>query len=106
MDIISQVQQVICFAFHDSRLLMETCQEAKNMRKIVTLFYLDWWKGGYFCHFVYKSNLSILLFGADDSSLEPYREVKLLLQFHRLKRRKLVYYHYHHHCYLFFIVFI
>ncbi|KAF5452813.1 hypothetical protein F2P56_027776 [Juglans regia] len=41
MDIISRVQQVICFAFHDSRLLMETCQEAKNMRKIVTLFYLD-----------------------------------------------------------------
>ncbi|XP_062170157.1 uncharacterized protein LOC133875900 [Alnus glutinosa] len=41
MDIISHVQQVICFAFHDSRLLMETCQEAKNMRKIVTLFYLD-----------------------------------------------------------------
>uniref|UniRef100_A0A7N0V7V9 Cyanobacteria-specific protein n=1 Tax=Kalanchoe fedtschenkoi TaxID=63787 RepID=A0A7N0V7V9_KALFE len=41
MDIISQVQQVICFAFHDSRLLMETCQEAKEMRKIVTLFYLD-----------------------------------------------------------------
>lgn len=42
MDIISKVQQVICFAFHDSRLLMETCQEAKNLRKIVTLFYLDW----------------------------------------------------------------
>nr|AFK46399.1 unknown [Lotus japonicus] len=41
MDIISKVQQVICFAFHDSRLLMETCQEAKNLRKIVTLFYLD-----------------------------------------------------------------
>ncbi|XP_058094380.1 uncharacterized protein LOC131240272 isoform X1 [Magnolia sinica] len=41
MDILSHVQQVICFAFHDSRLLMETCQEAKNMRKIVTLFYLD-----------------------------------------------------------------
>ncbi|KAJ0793427.1 hypothetical protein HanOQP8_Chr01g0029421 [Helianthus annuus] len=41
MDIVSQVQQVICFAFHDSRLLMETCQEAKNLRKIVTLFYLD-----------------------------------------------------------------
>ncbi|XP_078441158.1 uncharacterized protein LOC144711107 [Wolffia australiana] len=40
-DIISHVQQVICFAFHDSRLLMETCQEAKNLRKIVTLFYLD-----------------------------------------------------------------
>ncbi|KAF9589740.1 hypothetical protein IFM89_028649 [Coptis chinensis] len=41
MDILSHVQQVICFAFHDSRLLMETCQEAKDMRKIVTLFYLD-----------------------------------------------------------------
>ncbi|KAK2980974.1 hypothetical protein RJ640_018058 [Escallonia rubra] len=41
MDIISQVQQVICFAFHDSKLLMETCQEAKSLRKIVTLFYLD-----------------------------------------------------------------
>ncbi|KAL5731956.1 hypothetical protein ACHQM5_004630 [Ranunculus cassubicifolius] len=41
MDILSNVQQVICFAFHDSRLLMETCQEAKEMRKIVTLFYLD-----------------------------------------------------------------
>lgn len=40
-DILSHVQQVICFAFHDSRLLMETCQEAKNLRKIVTLFYLD-----------------------------------------------------------------
>ncbi|KAG0582055.1 hypothetical protein M758_3G029400 [Ceratodon purpureus] len=41
MDILSHVQQVICFAFHDSNLLMETCSEAKNMRKIVTLFYLD-----------------------------------------------------------------
>ncbi|KAF6162338.1 hypothetical protein GIB67_008467 [Kingdonia uniflora] len=41
MTIISHVQQVICFAFHDSRLLMETCREAKNLRKIVTLFYLD-----------------------------------------------------------------
>eukprot|EP00897_Mesotaenium_endlicherianum_P005373 jgi/Mesen1/4864/ME000244S04037 len=41
MDILAHVQQVICFAFHDSNLLMETCQEAKNLRKIVTLFYLD-----------------------------------------------------------------
>ncbi len=39
--IISQIQQVVCFAFHDSRLLLETCQEAKEMKKIVTLFYLD-----------------------------------------------------------------
>ena len=39
--IISKVQQVICFAFHDSNLLLETCREAKAMRKMVTLFYLD-----------------------------------------------------------------
>ena len=39
--IISHVQQVICFAFHDSRLLLETCHEAKDSKKIVTLFYLD-----------------------------------------------------------------
>eukprot|EP00198_Chlamydomonas_reinhardtii_P006614 XP_001695950.1 predicted protein [Chlamydomonas reinhardtii] len=39
--IISHIQQVVCFAFHDSRLLLETCQEAKEMKKIVTLFYLD-----------------------------------------------------------------
>ena len=39
--IISHVQQVICFAFHDSRLLLETCHEAKEMKKIVTAFYLD-----------------------------------------------------------------
>ncbi|RVX16343.1 hypothetical protein CK203_014341 [Vitis vinifera] len=41
LDIITCVQQVICFAFHDSKLLTETCQEARNLRKIVTLFYLD-----------------------------------------------------------------
>lgn len=40
-EILSLVQQVICFAFHDSNLLMETCREAKELRKIVTLFYLD-----------------------------------------------------------------
>ncbi len=39
--IINSVQQVICFAFHDSRLLLETCHQAKDLRKIVTLFYLD-----------------------------------------------------------------
>lgn len=54
MDIISHVQQVICFAFHDSKLLMETCQEAKNLRKIVTLFYLDqqnlFMSNVFFCH--------------------------------------------------------
>ena len=40
-EIISKVQQVICFAFHDSRLLLETCAESKDAKKIVTLFYLD-----------------------------------------------------------------
>eukprot|EP00898_Chlorokybus_atmophyticus_P002328 jgi/Chlat1/3096/Chrsp21S03334 len=40
-EIVSRVQQVICFAFHDSHLLMETCSKATAMRKIVTLFYLD-----------------------------------------------------------------
>jgi hypothetical protein len=40
-EIIGKVQQVICFAFHDSNLLLETCREAKDSKKIVTLFYLD-----------------------------------------------------------------
>jgi hypothetical protein len=40
-EIISRVQQVICFAFHDSRLLLETCRESKEAKKITTLFYLD-----------------------------------------------------------------
>jgi len=35
------VQQIICFAFHDSNLLLETCAQAKENKKIVTLFYLD-----------------------------------------------------------------
>lgn len=40
-DIISRVQQIICFAFHDSKLLLETCAQAKENKKMVTLFYLD-----------------------------------------------------------------
>lgn len=40
-DIIARVQQVICFAFHDSKLLLETTQEARNEKRLVTLFYLD-----------------------------------------------------------------
>jgi len=35
------VQQVICFAFHDSRLLLDTVARAKELRKMVTLLYLD-----------------------------------------------------------------
>ena len=40
-EIISKVQQVICFAFHDSSLLLETCREAKDSKKIVTILFLD-----------------------------------------------------------------
>ena len=39
--IVSKVRQVICFAFHDSTLLFDTCREAKVQRRMVTLFYLD-----------------------------------------------------------------
>jgi len=40
-EIISQCQQLICFAFHDSRTLLQTCQDAEDQRKVVTLFYFD-----------------------------------------------------------------
>lgn len=40
-EIISRCQQLICFAFHDSQTLLQTCQEADDQRKLVTLFYFD-----------------------------------------------------------------
>lgn len=40
-EIISRCQQLICFAFHDSQTLLNTCKEAEEQRKIVTLFYFD-----------------------------------------------------------------
>lgn len=40
-EIISRCQQLICFAFHDSHTLLETCRLAEEQRKIVTLFYFD-----------------------------------------------------------------
>ena len=40
-EIVSRCQQLICFAFHDSRTLLQTCQDAEDQRKIVTLFYFD-----------------------------------------------------------------
>ncbi len=40
-EIISKCQQLICFAFHDSRTLLAACQQAEELRKIVTLFFLD-----------------------------------------------------------------
>lgn len=40
-EIITRCQQLICFAFHDSHTLLQTCQEAEEQRKLVTLFYFD-----------------------------------------------------------------
>ncbi|GMH35237.1 hypothetical protein BSKO_03105 [Bryopsis sp. KO-2023] len=40
-EILNEVSQVICFAFHDSRLMLETCEDAKEKEKIVCLFFLD-----------------------------------------------------------------
>jgi predicted Rossmann fold nucleotide-binding protein DprA/Smf involved in DNA uptake len=40
-EIVSRCQQLICFAFHDSSILLNTCKEAEEQRKIVTLFYFD-----------------------------------------------------------------
>lgn len=40
-EIVSRCQQLICFAFHESHTLLQTCQEAEEQRKLVTLFYFD-----------------------------------------------------------------
>lgn len=40
-EIVSRCQQLICFAFHDSHTLLQTCDEAEEQRKLVTLFYFD-----------------------------------------------------------------
>lgn len=40
-EIISRCQQLVCFAFHDSQTLLQTCQIAEDQRKVVTLFYFD-----------------------------------------------------------------
>ncbi len=40
-EIISRCQQLICFAFHESHTLLQTCQEAEEQGKLVTLFYFD-----------------------------------------------------------------
>lgn len=41
LDIVSRCDQLITFAFHDSRTLLKTCQEAEELHKLVTLFYFD-----------------------------------------------------------------
>jgi hypothetical protein len=40
-EIVSRCQQLVCFAFHDSRTLLKTCEEAEEQRKVVSLFYFD-----------------------------------------------------------------
>ena len=40
-EIVSRCQQLICFAFHDSQILLKTCSDAEEQRKVVTLFYFD-----------------------------------------------------------------
>ena len=40
-EIVSRCQQLICFAFHDSSTLLETCHYAEEQRRVVTLFYFD-----------------------------------------------------------------
>jgi hypothetical protein len=40
-EIISRCQQLISFAFHDSRTVLQTCRDAEEQRKVVTLFYFD-----------------------------------------------------------------
>ncbi|MCL1463692.1 DNA recombination-mediator protein A [Argonema galeatum] len=40
-EIVSRCQQLISFAFHDSRTLLQTCKDAEDQRKLVTLFYFD-----------------------------------------------------------------
>ncbi|MBK4732173.1 DNA recombination-mediator protein A [Oxynema sp. CENA135] len=40
-EIVSRCQQLICFAFHDSHTLLETCRDAEEQRRVVTLFYFD-----------------------------------------------------------------
>ncbi|AFZ34436.1 hypothetical protein Sta7437_0848 [Stanieria cyanosphaera PCC 7437] len=40
-EIINRCQQLICFAFHDSHTLLQSCEEAEEQRKLVTLFYFD-----------------------------------------------------------------
>ncbi len=40
-EIVSRCQQLICFAFHDSHTLMETCKYAEDQRRVVTPFFFD-----------------------------------------------------------------
>ena len=40
-EIISRCDQLICFAFHDSETLLNSCRSAEDMGKIVSLLFFD-----------------------------------------------------------------
>tara|TARA_Y100001968_G_C19212876_1_gene645667 strand:- start:93 stop:611 length:519 start_codon:yes stop_codon:yes gene_type:complete len=40
-EIISRCDQLICFAFHDSETLLNTCRSAEDMGKVVSLLFFD-----------------------------------------------------------------
>ena len=40
-EIVSRCDQLICFAFHDSETLIDTCRGAEEMGKVVTLLFFD-----------------------------------------------------------------
>ncbi|KGF71589.1 hypothetical protein DO97_17210 [Neosynechococcus sphagnicola sy1] len=40
-EIVSRCQQLICFVFHDSHTLLQTCRDAEDQRRLVTPFYFD-----------------------------------------------------------------
>jgi predicted Rossmann-fold nucleotide-binding protein len=40
-EIVNRCEQLICFAFHDSETLIETCRGAEEIGKVVTLLYFD-----------------------------------------------------------------
>ena len=38
---VGRCDQLICFAFHDSETLIQTCQDAEDLGKVVTLLFFD-----------------------------------------------------------------
>jgi hypothetical protein len=40
-EIVSRCDQLICFAFHDSETLIDTCRSAEEIGKVVTLLFFD-----------------------------------------------------------------
>ena len=40
-EIVGRCDQLICFAFHDSETLIQTCQDAEDLGKVVTLLFFD-----------------------------------------------------------------